>query len=101
MTRKRVGQGLIEAFSTTCDSCNGRGIHIHMDPVKMKAPMPQVNSQSAHHPDVADEDEEGATEHEFHETLNDEVPGESEPDAVVTPKGKRRRRAASSGVITA
>jgi len=88
MTRKRVGQGLIEAFSTTCDSCNGRGIHIHMDPVKMKAPMPQVNSQSA-------------TEHEFHETLNGEVPGESEPDAVVTPKGKRRRRAASSGVITA
>ncbi|MEY4497427.1 MAG: hypothetical protein RLZZ364_732 [Actinomycetota bacterium] len=101
MTRKRVGQGLIEAFSTTCDSCNGRGIHIHMDPVKMKAPMPQVNSQSAHHPDVADSDEESATEHEFHETLNDEVPGESEPDAVITPKGKRRRRAASSGVITA
>ena len=101
MTRKRVGQGLIEAFSTTCDSCNGRGIHIHMDPVKMKAPMPQVNSQSAHHPDVADDEEESATEHEFHETLNDEVPGESEPDAVVIPKGKRRRRAASSGVITA
>ena len=101
MTRKRVGQGLIEAFSTTCDSCNGRGIHIHMDPVKMKAPMPQVNSQSAHHPDVEDGDEEAATEHEFHETLNEEVPGENEPDAVVTPKGKRRRRAASSGVITA
>jgi Rne/Rng family ribonuclease len=96
MTRKRVGQGLIEAFSTTCDSCNGRGIHVHMDPVKMKAPMPQVNSQSAHHPDVEEPD---ATEHEFHETLNEEAPEESE--AVVTPKGKRRRRAASSGVITA
>lgn len=103
MTRKRVGQGLIEAFSTTCDSCNGRGIHIHMDPVKMKAPMPQINSQSAHHPDV---EEEAATEHEFRETLNSEipeieVPEESAPDAVTTPKGKRRRRAASSGVITA
>jgi Rne/Rng family ribonuclease len=96
MTRKRVGQGLIEAFSTTCDSCNGRGIHIHMDPVKMKAPMPQVNSQSSHHPDV---DEDAATDHEFHETLNEEVPEETE--AVITPKGKRRRRAASSGVITA
>ena len=96
MTRKRVGQGLIEAFSTTCDSCNGRGIHIHMDPVKMKAPMPQVNSQSAHHPDV---EEDSATEHEFHETLNEETPDEAE--AVTTPKGKRRRRAASSGVITA
>jgi ribonuclease E len=99
MTRKRVGQGLIEAFSTTCDSCNGRGIHVHMDPVKMKAPMPQVNSQSAHHPDVEDNEEESATEHEFHETLNDEAPTDTE--AVVTPKGKRRRRAASSGVITA
>ena len=96
MTRKRVGQGLIEAFSTTCDSCNGRGIHIHMDPVKMKAPMPQVNAQSAHHPDV---EEESATDHEFHEVLNEESPTESE--AVTTPKGKRRRRAASSGVITA
>ena len=96
MTRKRVGQGLIEAFSTTCDSCNGRGIHIHMDPVKMKAPMPQVNAQSAHHPDV---EEESATDHEFHEVLNDETPTESE--SVTTPKGKRRRRAASSGVITA
>ena len=96
MTRKRVGQGLIEAFSTTCDSCNGRGIHVHMDPVKMKAPMPQVNSQSAHHPDV---EEDSATDHEFHETLNEEAPEEAE--AVITPKGKRRRRAASSGVITA
>ena len=96
MTRKRVGQGLIEAFSTTCDSCNGRGIHIHMDPVKIKAPMPQVNAQSAHHPDV---EEESATDHEFHEVLNEEPPTESE--AVTTPKGKRRRRAASSGVITA
>jgi len=97
MTRKRVGQGLIEAFSTTCDSCNGRGIHVHMDPVKMKAPMPQVNSQSSHHPDV---EEDSATDHEFHETLNDESPVE-ESEAVITPKGKRRRRAASSGVITA
>jgi Rne/Rng family ribonuclease len=99
MTRKRVGQGLIEAFSTTCDSCNGRGIHIHMDPVKMKAPMPQVNSQTAHHPDVEEED---ATDHEFHETLNEEaLEIETAEVEVVAPKGKRRRRAASSGVITA
>jgi hypothetical protein len=58
--------------------------------------MPQVNAQSAHHPDV---EEESATDHEFHEVLNDETPTESE--SVTTPKGKRRRRAASSGVITA
>jgi ribonuclease E len=108
MTRKRVGQGLIEAFSTTCDSCAGRGIHIHMDPVKMKAPMPQVNSQSASHEDA---DEDQATEHEFHETQNTEAittdadsdvnsEGESE-SAAAKPAGRRRRRAASSGIITA
>ena len=31
MTRKRVGAGLIETFSTTCESCNGRGIQIDLD----------------------------------------------------------------------
>jgi ribonuclease E len=107
MTRKRVGQGLIEAFSTTCDSCAGRGIHIHMEPVKMKAPMPQVNSQSASHEDA---DESEATEHEFHETLNTEeidteTSSKTEVDEDVEveakPAGRRRRRAASSGIITA
>jgi ribonuclease E len=112
MTRKRVGQGLIEAFSTTCDSCAGRGIHIHMDPVKMKAPMPQVNSQSASHEDV---DESEATEHEFHETLNTEtsntetsntktssnVDADEDVEVEAKPSGRRRRRAASSGIITA
>jgi len=97
MTRKRVGQGLIEAFSTTCDACSGRGIHIHMDPVKIKAPTPQVNSQTAHHPDV---EEESATEHEFREVLNDETPVASDSETGAAPKGRRRRRAASTGVIT-
>jgi ribonuclease E len=94
MTRKRVGQGLIEAFSTTCDSCSGRGIHIHMEPVKMKAPMPQLDVPSSKHEDA---DEKDATEHEFHESLNTE-----EPTAPEAPKGgRKRRRASSKGIITA
>ena len=94
MTRKRVGQGLIEAFSTTCDSCSGRGIHIHMEPVKMKAPMPQLDVPSSQHEDAEEKD---ATEHEFHESLNDEqTPVETKPAG-----GRKRRRAASSGIITA
>ncbi len=32
MTRKRIGQGLLEAFSTPCDSCGGRGIHVSLHP---------------------------------------------------------------------
>jgi ribonuclease E len=94
MTRKRVGQGLIEAFSTTCDSCSGRGIHIHMEPVKMKAPMPQLDVPSSKHEDAEEKD---ATEHEFHESINADA-----PVAQIAPKGARkRRRASSSGIITA
>ena len=97
MTRKRVGQGLIEAFSTTCDSCSGRGIHIHTEPVKMKAPMPQVNSQSAIHEDV---EEEGATGHEFIEVQNDDSSDVPEVKKGLKVGGRKRRRAVSSGVIT-
>ena len=130
MTRKRVGQGLIEAFSTTCDSCNGRGIHIHMEPVKMKAPMPQLDTPSSRHEDA---DEADATAHEYHESLNqsdaqlssrsadkvdsgssndlrdkeneNEDSANSDSDASANtnaaPKGRKRRRASSSGIITA
>jgi ribonuclease E len=33
LTRKRLGTGLIEAFSTPCPHCAGRGIVLHGDPV--------------------------------------------------------------------
>ncbi|WKG01601.1 Rne/Rng family ribonuclease [Mycolicibacterium sp. HK-90] len=33
LTRKRLGTGLIEAFSTSCTHCAGRGIVLHGDPV--------------------------------------------------------------------
>ena len=34
MTRKRVGEGLLEAFSEPCPACNGRGVIVHADPVE-------------------------------------------------------------------
>jgi len=86
MTRKRVGQGLIEAFSTTCDSCAGRGIHIHMEPIKIKAtPVP-----------VAKEVEEDSEVETFEKPEAVETPAEP---AAPGPR-KKRRRAASSGIIT-
>jgi len=33
MTRKRVGEGLLEAFSEQCSVCNGRGLILHAEPV--------------------------------------------------------------------
>ena len=32
MTRKRVGQGLVEAFSEECPTCKGRGFILHDEP---------------------------------------------------------------------
>ncbi|WP_434056424.1 Rne/Rng family ribonuclease [Georgenia sunbinii] len=34
MTRKRVGQGLVEAFSETCEHCAGRGFIVHDQPIE-------------------------------------------------------------------
>jgi len=33
MTRKRIGTGLLEAFSTECPVCHGRGVELHDMPV--------------------------------------------------------------------
>ncbi|BEK86064.1 translation initiation factor IF-2 N-terminal domain-containing protein [Nocardia seriolae] len=38
MTRKKLGTGLVEAFSTTCETCHGRGILVHNYPVEASAP---------------------------------------------------------------
>ena len=45
MTRKRIGSGLIESFSQTCETCNGRGIKVslhgaHDHPESPKARKP-------------------------------------------------------------
>ena len=34
MTRKRVGEGLVEAFSSPCEACEGRGFIVHHHPVE-------------------------------------------------------------------
>jgi ribonuclease E len=36
MTRKRVGQGLLEAFSEPCEHCQGRGVTLYDEPVERK-----------------------------------------------------------------
>ncbi len=49
MTRKRIGSGLIESFSTNCETCNGRGIkvnlheHDHVESPKSRRPANAVD----------------------------------------------------------
>ena len=95
MTRKRVGQGLIEAFSTTCESCGGRGIHIHSEPVRKVAL--DKDMEQRYIPSTAREDEDEVE-------IIAEVPELATPvetSAEPRPGGQRkRRRAVSTGVIT-
>ncbi|MFF1531249.1 ribonuclease E/G [Cellulomonas sp. NPDC058312] len=52
MTRKRVGQGLVEAFSETCEHCHGRGFVVHTEPVEKGGRQDPAPAQPA--PEVAD-----------------------------------------------
>ena len=110
MTRKRVGQGLIEAFSTTCESCNGRGIHIHVDPVPV-SPENLRRDEVAATPGARDEDDEERAEIAGDEDVLVVAAAEKtnpvdsvdqpEPEAApVSPTRRGRRRVTSGGIIT-
>jgi ribonuclease E len=110
MTRKRLGQGLIEAFSTTCDSCRGRGIHIHSEPVRkstLDKAIPQhsasikqmeqmARSEKFDEAQSVDSGEDAGTDSQ--ESPIPEAPIDSIESS--TPAPRRRRRAVSTGVIT-
>jgi ribonuclease E len=91
LTRKRIGQGLIEAFSTTCDSCNGRGIHIHTEPVRAKAAAPVFAGHHDDHEVEADSSDSSDTSDQTAEKPQYEARGT---------KPRKRRRAVSTGVVT-
>ena len=100
MTRKRVGQGLIEAFSTTCDSCGGRGIHVHMEPVNKKSldrefVPAKVNKEENLSSDDSESDEKASLDEDVTPAKKDGDSGQKKGF------GRRKRRAASSGVVTA
>ena len=46
MTRKRVGQGLLEAFSEPCEVCNGRGVIVHTEPIEHNGRKPEQQGSS-------------------------------------------------------
>ncbi len=48
MTRKRVGAGLLEAFSQQCECCNGRGVIVTLD--APAEPAHRASAGSAHRP---------------------------------------------------
>jgi Rne/Rng family ribonuclease len=101
MTRKRVGQGLIEAFSTTCESCGGRGIHIHAEPVNKVALEKDMDLRYSQTSKANKDVEESAEDESSDDHENDEVVEETPKSEVVVETGRRKgRRAVSTGVIS-
>ena len=108
MTRKRVGQGLIEAFSTTCESCGGRGIHIHSEPVNKVSLEKDMEQRYAKTSKAsADDDSDDSEDDEIEQSSNsiDKSSGvddsnDDEIEVVATPNRRKGRRAVSTGVIS-
>jgi ribonuclease E len=42
MTRKRIGTELLEAYSTTCEHCKGRGVVVSAEPVNLRGEVAAV-----------------------------------------------------------
>ena len=103
MTRKRVGQGLIEAFSTTCESCAGRGIHVHMEPVdkrKLDREIKPTGVSDTSHSEASDSDVSEIETSQTESAHSEETSSPAEAESEKPKFGRRRRRASSSGVLT-
>lgn len=73
MTRKRVGEGLVEAFSTTCSACEGKGFIVHHDPVEHQVPgepTPKQRKKKAQAEELRRLEEDTATRERAREALS-------------------------------
>ncbi|GAA0365788.1 hypothetical protein GCM10009530_14480 [Microbispora corallina] len=97
MTRKRVGQGLLEAFSTPCDCCHGRGIIVSTEPVEAKPEPRGTQGKMAVEKAVADklaasEGSVAAASASSRESVTDAIDGEEDEVSASHSRGRRRSR---------
>ncbi|WP_375474497.1 Rne/Rng family ribonuclease [uncultured Jatrophihabitans sp.] len=89
MTRKRVGEGLLEAFSETCEVCNGRGVIIHGEPVDKSS----NNGSSGW-----DDDADNGRGKSGRRRRGARAGGPAEPVEVLPPATDERRQAANAAI---
>jgi ribonuclease E len=99
MTRKRIGSGLLESFSESCEHCNGRGIRVslhaddhHHDSPKGRKPANAVDPAEVAARALAAHEEADETEVEPETDAGDEpvteVTGEeTAPDGALEEPG--------------
>ncbi|MDQ1721037.1 MAG: ribonuclease [Pseudonocardiales bacterium] len=96
MTRKRVGEGLLEAFSEPCTVCNGRGVIVHLDAIERKAGGPNGSGASGSAP--AAEEDRPARGRRSRKAVKPEQPAAPQPDPAEIAAVAEKRRAAASAV---
>ncbi|WP_245642523.1 ribonuclease E/G [Nonomuraea candida] len=98
MTRKRVGQGLLEAFSTPCECCNGRGLLVSTEPVESKPEPRGTQGKMAVEKAVSDK-VSAAKDSAGRDTVTgalEDVPAEDDQASQTSGRGRRRSRRAKS-----
>ena len=80
MTRKRIGSGLLESFSTTCEACNGRGLKVSLTPHEHDHAESPRNRRPANAVDPADVAARALLAHEHdHEARTPQEDAMAEP----------------------
>ena len=106
MTRKRVGEGLVEAFSSSCEACEGRGFIVHHHPVETSGADSSSKSTKASKKQLKKAEARRIEENADHERAKEALSAiaaastrkEDEASAPTekAPAKKRRARAASA-----
>jgi ribonuclease E len=97
MTRKRIGTGLLEAFSTECPHCHGRGYLVHDMPVESQKHADGGARSRGRRPNANDDSDkvlESGLPADAAATSSPDVASE-EPSASRGRRGGRRRGAAT------
>jgi ribonuclease E len=97
MTRKRIGTGLLEAFTTECPHCHGRGYLLHDVPVESQRHADGGARSRGRRPNAQD-DADKVSEGAIPTDPIDTTPIEVAPEEASAPRSRRggRRRAAPS-----
>ncbi|NUR91539.1 MAG: ribonuclease E/G [Nonomuraea sp.] len=97
MTRKRVGQGLLEAFSTPCDCCNGRGLIVSTEPVESKQQEPRgTQGKMAVEKAVSEKVSAASAARDTVTGALEDVPDGDDQAGQTSGRGRRRSRRAKS-----
>ena len=94
MTRKRVGSGLLEAFSVPCEHCGGRGVLISHEPVDH---APAVNQRGRSGDDKSKDDRSGQDDRSGGRGRGRSRSGEARADEVRTGDGDGGGAAETAG----